>query len=254
MIYKSCCFFFSKENVETIFSDETEFLSTLKEKTASFSNRDVPPSTMLIYFSCHGKQSVPETGTQTGKTNEMRDSGNATDNAPSFDPKENPSFLLGGSNNITLKSLTEELEKMEHVDTFIIILDRCYAPEITLKRKRVIQICSSSPEETSSGYKTNSLFTKYFVQALQRKSCPETCKICKLYAVKPNDYISVADVFNYVNKHLATETQNPQLYLKGSQLHIAYNVSSECHVRDLEEKLNTISKKISKTIPGPKIV
>lgn len=234
-----------EENVIEITSnDKAEFLPQLRTAVEKFTCKsnskctdecnkvNIAPTTMLIYFSGHGKISVCKYPQSKFEKSENEDS------------RKNNVFVIG-SNDLTLKQLTEELQKMKQVDTFVIILDRCYPPFITMENKTVIQINASEPAEVSKLTMKGSIFTKYFIQAFTGK-CPNSCKICDDFANFGNDYVTISDMHNYILKHFEKEyeKQRPCINIQGPKPtpYIAYKArsTSECDIDGLLKTLDSI--------------
>lgn len=223
-------FYCSDENLIKILPGGTETIHSKLESSLQSLASSKGVQNILVYFSCHGRD-----GNQC-KTKES---------------DEKYSFAIGCENLLTVGDFSKELEKMEKIDTFVIILDRCYAPNILLKKGNLIQINSCGPQETSKfNFKDKSKFTEYFVNALEGLSCQKdtkdnTCEICRSFRVNANGCLSVSSLFDFVKKHLATEEspQTPTLYIGVTQQHFAYSISSdsELDIGKLEDRLESFN-------------
>lgn len=162
--------------------------------------------------------------------------------------KENESFKLGSDENVMtkvdLEGFLESLIKITCVRKVILLLDRCYCPEINLKGSDVkkIQINACAPENEVSARNQESDFTKVLIEGLKSSSASN----CKDKMSTGGDFISVFDLYRYTVKRLKDKQIVPVFSFptglnKEQSLEIAYNnsepVTIDFHYGDRTESL-----------------
>ncbi|XP_060570224.1 uncharacterized protein LOC132728581 isoform X2 [Ruditapes philippinarum] len=202
----------SKSNVQTVvpsapdkLNDGEKLWPKVKANIKEFSKRkDI--DTMLIYISCHGAKS-----NGSGDTKDFQ-------------------FQLGSSpdDSITLKEFEKELELLENIGKLIIVLDRCYPPLVRFKKRtRVyIQMNSCKQDEKAQMDSNGSFFTRVLIRGLKAKSegdiCPDNCQPCIDYWNRSKDFISVHNLYDYIEGHLSGQTPVYEPHLNGQSSNIAF--------------------------------
>lgn len=156
-------------------------------------------------------------------------------------------FKIG--KGLTAAKFTEELSfiKTEYcVKYFVIILDRCFPPKLPFQCEHWIQFNACRSDEPALAMQ-QSIFTKYFDQALKGEKCSSSqdgkqCYICANFQFKRDDYLSFAYIFEYVKRHLKLRNQTPEMVFVGSQIHLAYMQTGnwKTHIDALEKTLQRI--------------
>ncbi|XP_060593324.1 uncharacterized protein LOC132747735 isoform X2 [Ruditapes philippinarum] len=199
-----------QQNVKTVLPSENniEKMSAWKQiqKHLAAFNKDEEINTLLIYFSCHGESSV-----------------------------EGNMFHLGQKEYISADDFQKELDKLNRINQLIIFLDRCFPPMVKFTDRMFIQINACSDKDAAVLKKEGSWFTKYVIQGLKARSeerkCSKDCQHCVDYWKPKTEYISVFDLFDYVNKHLQRKAPKPHWQGKGVGENIAFFTDEVVEIR-----------------------
>ncbi|XP_060568894.1 uncharacterized protein LOC132727423 [Ruditapes philippinarum] len=223
----------SKCNVKTVVPDDTKTANKteetptwtkITEHIAHFA-KDVNIDTLLMYFSCHGADEEVENLEKSDPSEAFKSS-----------VQENM-FQLGKSSElISLKDFQKEIESLKNVNKLILFLDRCFPPMIDFKdsQREFIQINACSEGEKAILNDEGSLFTKYVIQGLKARSekreCSKDCHHCSSYWERRTEYISIDNLFDYVNKHLKQKAPTPKRHLKSTLNDIAFFTEDVVHI------------------------
>jgi hypothetical protein len=210
-------------------SEESPTWTKIKDHIKNFSE-DKEIDTLLIYFSCHGGSSADGSMFELGKKSEY----------------------------ISFDDFQFELEKLHRIDRLILFLDRCYPPKVTLANMKFVQINACSKNKKAVLNEEGSLFTKYVIQGLKARSeereCSKNCKHCNSYWNSRTEYISICNLYDYVDKHLELKAPKPDWKLESFWGNIAFFTDEVVEIEfTYEKKTITISLGYMKDIDEVKV-
>jgi hypothetical protein len=211
-------------NTET---GESQTWLKIKEHIKNFSE-DKEIDTLLIYFSCHGGNSADGSMFELGKKSEY----------------------------ISLDEFQKELDKLHKIDRLILFLDRCFPPKVTfLANRKFVQINACSDNKKAVLNEEGSLFTKYVINGLKARSevreCSKDCNHCYSYWNSRTEYISVCNLYDYVNKHLELKAPQPDWKLESIWDNIAFFTDEVVEIEFTFQREPSTSKDDVITIPLP---